>query len=490
MKDLDGSILYRFQKNILENNLFEPKDNILLAVSGGVDSMVMADLFLRSNFNFSIAHCNFSLRGEESEGDENFVKTWCQNRGIKFFTKRFQTDILMKEEKISVQMAARSLRYEWFENLCSEYSFAFCSLAHHKNDILETILLNLVRGTGIAGLRGILPKSGIWIRPLLEFTKSELQEEARSGNIEYREDSSNLGTKYIRNQLRHNVVPFLEKINPNLEQTLHLHLRSLRFTELLAADKKREIQKTFWIMEEGNQKISKSRIKAYGILGSEILFTLLENYSFTYGVCLEIYENLDGQSGAFYLSKTHKLINDRDFLFLDILSDTPGLDQSSISLKKDLKPEDIKEEGGTSSFKILNNLKSCFSSLRIDQAQEVERIKSSLLNIEKTSMEFFSIPPPGPYTAYFDGDRVSDSIEIRFWKEGDTFFPLGMEKAKKLSDFFVDTKIPLHLKHHIPIVTVNNQIAWVVGYRTDNRFKIVPETQSIWFIQFKNDRNY
>lgn len=471
-QNMPDTFQYRFEKFIRINELFDPQERILLAVSGGVDSMVMAHLFLHCGFSFALAHCNFSLRGEESDGDEAFVKTWCLKNNIQLYTQRFNTLFRMQEEKISIQMAARVLRYEWFETLCKENNFAYCSLAHHKNDILETILINLIRGTGIAGLRGILPKSGIYIRPLLDFTKTDIQEEARIKNIDYREDSSNRSDKYIRNRLRQQVIPIFKEINPNLENTLGSHILSLRFTEFLAEEKKRELINQLWDTSPQNQTLSKKKIIEWGGFGAELLFSLLEEYSFTHSVCLEIFNHLNSRPGVWFYSKTHRIGIDRELLFLEPLQDGNPL-------------YSIHEDPGRAIF----SMAAHFLRTPIQNNQEVENLKKQILNPLNHNQEKTHHFSPGSYHAYFDMESLGMDLQFRFWEEGDAFIPLGMNHFKKLSDFFIDLKIPISEKTKIPLVLSQDKIIWVVGLRTDDRFKLHNETRSILYMEYRPNGN-
>jgi len=455
-------IFTRFHDFILENELFTPGNRILLAVSGGMDSMLMASLFAQSSFSFGIAHCNFQLRSLESDQDEIFVRTWAKSNHIPFYTKRFDTEFRMEEEKISLQMAARELRYEWFEEICSKESYDYCAIAHHKNDVVETVLMNLIRGTSISGLRGILPKSGIFIRPLLGFTREQIEEECQNDQIPFREDSSNKTTKYIRNLLRQEVVPILKKINPNLEETLAAHTKPLRWVEFLAGEKKKEIREKYWVKNGLEQKLEIHSIQEKGPMASELLYTLLEEFGFSYSQCLEISRSLNQSPGIQFHSPSHILALDREFLFLKAL--------------------------GTEMFGALDqerDLSSRYKTLRLVHSKEVEEVKKILGILPGKESLDRSLPEPGPYRVYLNADKLGSDLHFRYWENGDSFIPLGMKTAKKLSDFFIDEKIPVFAKSRIPLLIFGGDIVWVTGYRIHNTYRIERESLSILMVEYE-----
>ncbi len=457
--DMTPSLMDRFHAFIKENSLFDQMNKGLLAVSGGIDSMVMADLFYRSGFPMAIAHCNFSLRGSESDKDQEFVRNWSKERNIPFHSKTFDTVSISKEEKISIQMAARNLRYEWFAEVCQEFHYDYCALGHHQNDVLETILINLCRGSGLAGLRGILPKNGIWVRPLLSFSREEIGQERDEQNIPYREDQSNSEKKYIRNRIRQDIIPVLKSLNPNLEETLERHLKPLKWAEYLAHEKEKEIVDSLWEGNDFPKKLEIERLRSFGNMASEVINAALHPYGFSYGQCLQIGQNLDAQPGKSFSSSTYTLAFDRNFIFLD------RLPLESASGQKDF-----------------NLLADSFTCIWIDQESEVGKIKSSLENLAKKNKNLSPIEKER--IIYLDGEKTKGGLSFRYWKEGDSFIPLGMHQSKKLSDFFVDEKIPLFEKSKIPLALCGEEIVWVVGHRMSEIYKVRPESPSILMIRY------
>ncbi len=522
------SLIKNFQDHIQRNHLCSLSEFGLLAVSGGMDSMVMADLFFRSGYRFAVAHGNFLLRGQESDQDEEFIKQWCQLKNIIFHSQRFQTEKIILEEGISVQMGARKLRYTWFEHLCENFGYAYYGVAHHKNDNLETVLINLTRGTGIAGLRGMPVKSGKLIRPLLAFSKEEIEKEAKEFQIPFREDSSNASLKYIRNRIRWEVIPVLKEINPIVETTVHNHLPELQWTEILAKERLDQLKITLLEKEAGIWKISKQKILEFGIYASEALFSLIEEYGFTSGQSIDLINSFSRSSGAFYYSSTYKILLDRDYLFLEPLnkfnnegeySNVRNLDgrnnlESDRNLEKwgdlvsggDLKnagdfdkEENLPHRVSGISYELDSRLQISF----IKEESEVKQIKWNLDLIKKTNL--FKIPDPNnthnsridledslknQSHAFFNGDlinedHINEKLKLRFWEHGDEFIPLGMKHPKKLSDFFVDLKIPVNVKNKIPLIIYQGEIIWIVGYRINDRFKVLKNSCLILELMYK-----
>ncbi len=458
-KEKSASILREFKTNIETKLFISPHETGLLAVSGGLDSMVMADLFYRGGYKFAVAHGNFSLRGKDSDQDENFVLNWCASRNIHLHVKRFDTIKCIEEEKISIQMAARKLRYAWFEEICTEFNYGYYCTAHHQNDVLETILMNITRGTGIAGLRGILEKSGKLIRPLLLFTREELLKESENLNIHFREDSSNASLKYVRNRIRQEIVPVLKKINPNIEKTISFHLQQLQWTEFLAQEKLFSIKEDMLekhplsLNRGDSYKLEKRKIQAFGRFIPEVLFSILDDFSFNYAQCSQISNALESQSGGQFFSKTYKILIDRDYIFLTplIIIEGSGQYSTQLTLEKNL---DIRW---------------------IYHPEEIRYIKESLGLVSPFS---FNLPIDN-YSVYLNGELVDKPLHVRFWENGDAFTPLGMNQSKKISDFFIDLKIPIFEKDKIPLLCHGEEIIWVVGYRISNLFKVDKNTSKI-----------
>lgn len=437
-------MLEEFLAYISEKDLFSKQNKVLLAVSGGLDSVVMTRLFSEADFPFAIAHCNFGLRGEESDADEKFVRKLVRKAGVPCFVKTFDTEKFALDHKLSIQMAARELRYNWFEELARTEGYDFIALAHHRNDQLETMLLNLTRGTGIAGLHGILPKRGRFVRPLLFADKEKLFGYVTEKQIIWREDSSNASTKYQRNKIRHEVVPVLEELNPNLSSTISQTAEKIGAVERFfysQADKLKQ--------ESLQQEGENWRIQLQPLLASSepalFLSELLTGWGFGYPQAREImavYQQASTVSGKIFESSTHRLNLDREQLIIS--------------------PKDLQE----------------YQSLEIGEEEEEIRYISWEFHFRTLTAEGYKIKPDSNL-ASIDKNKLQYPLKLRKWKAGDWFCPLGMKQKKKLSDFMIDQKIPLNLKEQVLVLTSGETIVWVVGHRIDNRFKLTDKTTEV-----------
>ncbi|HEV7349955.1 tRNA lysidine(34) synthetase TilS [Telluribacter sp.] len=415
----------------------------LLTVSGGIDSVVMADLFYKAGFGAGVAHCNFGLRGEESEGDAVFVKRLAASYGFSFYTQRFDTNTLVQQKGISTQMAARELRYRWFEEIRRAEGYDYIATAHHGNDALETVLLNLVRGTGLAGLKGIAFQTGFLIRPFLFATRETIDHYARENNLIWREDSSNQSTYYRRNLIRHRVVPILKEINPSLETTFQLTAERLRAAEVLLTAHLNEWQTTAVRTEGTTLRVSIAALRQT----NEPVFRLaevLQPYGFSYPQVRQIFDSLGGQVGKLFHSATHTLVKDRTELLL-----TPTA----------LPPSEVS----------------------IAETESEVPFREGTLRIHRQVRSPDYQHPASPQTASFDSSLLQYPLCLRQWRQGDWFCPLGMGgKKKKISDLLIDLKIPRSLKETVSVLTDNQgRILWVVGLRTDHRFQITGHTTKI-----------
>ncbi len=426
-------------KNHIENNLpFLKHSKILIAISGGLDSVVLTHLCNQTKLKIALAHCNFNLRGSESDADEDFVLQLAEDLDLEVFIESFETETYAKEHKLSTQMAARELRYNWFEELSEQLHFDYILTAHHADDVLETFLINLSRGTGLEGLTGIPEINNNIIRPLLSFSRTAIESYATEAKIEWREDSSNASTKYLRNKLRHDVIPQLKVINPeflnNFQKTLkHLGDTADIVEESVNAVLKRAIksidenQISYHISEF--QKVNNP--KAY-------VFEIFKEYGFT--EWNDVLNLLEAQSGKQVFSKTHKLLKDRDCLILS-------------EITSEEKPQQI--EFTTEDKRIATNLGTLLF-------EEVDTVESKTAN-----------------SIYIDKDLLKSPLSVRTWQEGDYFYPLGMQGKKKLSKFFKDEKLSLLDKEKCLILCSKDKVVWVINYRADNRFKITEQTKSI-----------
>lgn len=442
-------MLNEFLTFINKQNLIQPSQKVLLAVSGGMDSVVMCDLFSKAKLDFAIAHCNFGLRGEESNEDEMFVKKLSIKYKVPFHVTTFQTADFAENEKISTQMAARILRYEWFEKIRAQHQFDYIATAHHQNDVLETVLLNLTKGTGIAGLHGIRVKNGHIIRPVLFAEKESFFDYVVENQIIWREDSSNESNKYQRNLIRNEVVPLLKQINPNLENTIQQTVERITAVEDIFEQEMEMLRKQ--ITWSDSQAIYVN-YKAIKTLSQPVikLAELLKPYHFNYQQSQDIFDAFDKESGKTFLTPTHTLVKDRTELVI-----TP------------------------------KNLQA-FTSKTIEKNNVVVEFGDRMLNIgEFTEIEEGFVVPTAKKLACLDADKIRFPLQLRKWKEGDWFCPLGMNKKKLISDFLIDQKVPLNLKKEVYLLTSNGSIVWVIGFRIDDRFKVTDKTAKICLMEVK-----
>lgn len=432
--------LARLKSFIFTENLFTPGEVVILAVSGGIDSMLMAWAFWQLQVDFQIAHCNFQLRGEESDGDEDLVRNLARHYNVKFHVSRFDTHEYADTMHISTQMAARELRYAWFEKLRLSESAAVIALAQHAGDLSETILINLIRGTGIAGMHGILARHDFLIRPLLFLTRQDIIAIVASCGIKYREDASNFSTDYTRNKLRINVFPVLREINPSIELTFAENALRMASVERLYKQQIETIKADLLQeMPGGSIQIDIGKLKLLNADARYVLYEILKEYEFTDTIASQIVTGLNSQTGKIFSSPTHTVLKDRSYLLIE-------------------GNQTAKNEVITPEF-------------------------TTLFKIDYPS-SFLKTYPENKLIAYFDASFASFPLEIRYWLEGDFFYPMGMMHKKKLSDFFTDNKVPLTEKHRIPIVLHKGQIIWVVGYRIDERFKVTTKTSKILMLTY------
>ncbi len=423
------------------------KDRILLAVSGGVDSVVMFHLFKRSGHIISVAHCNFRLRGVEADADECFVKTLTEEDDIPYFCKKFDTKKYARQNGLSIQMAARELRYEWFNELMKEHSFSCLATAHHHNDNVETILFNFIKGAGLKGLTGIPAKSNKLIRPLLFAERWQIEEYAETMKLDYREDQSNLDNRYHRNFIRNRIIPLFEKINPGFLNTSALTLEKLSETQKLIEKWIESKRGKFMTTKDKNVYLKKDFFKKEN--SPILLHEVLKPWGFNYRQARSILKGVNrAESGKLYFSKTNVLNVDRDFMIISSSADLPDLEYQW--------PEDQ------------SRLETAFG-------------KFTMKKIDKGKDLFTD----DPNTEYFDYDKIDFPLVIRSWRKGDWFIPLGMSGKKKLSDFMIDRKIPVNLKKRISVLISGNSIIWIVGYQMDERFKFDSESHKLFKIAYE-----
>jgi len=429
-------VIDQLKRFISERNLLTSSDRILVAVSGGLDSMVLLHLLKQLTVEVAVAHCNFQLRGDDSDQDEQFVRNHCELIQVPFFCKRFETNNYATENKLSIQMAARDLRYAWFEELIEGKGFTKLSTAHHFNDSIETMLLNWVRGAGIEGLRGIPAKRDKIIRPILFATRDEIINYAADHQITWREDISNQTDDYQRNFIRHQVIPQLKRINISLENTVRESVNKMEDEWAFYLKHVEDWKEKFVVREGETWKISKAGFH-HPAHGASLLWNSIKTFGFSYELCKEAVDIKDKQSGKQFLSSTHKLVVDRDYFIV-----TP--------------------QGNH-----WNEL-----SIEANQAQAI--LGPWTLNVRVPSE---IRPSDDPNEAVLDADKLVFPLRWRKWFPGDFFFPLGMTHRKKISDFLIDRKISVGEKDSVTVLESAGEIVWVAGHRIDNRFKLTPDTK-------------
>lgn len=433
---------------IAQEHLFNKKEKILLAVSGGVDSVVLCDLFYKAGLQFAIAHCNFQLRNEESEDDEKFVIKLASHYNVPVHHIRFETITYKKENKLSTQVAARELRYEWFEKIRAEYQYQFIATAHHQGDIIETFFINLIRGTGISGLRSIVPKQGKIIRPLLFTNKNGILAYAEKNKIKYREDSSNASDSYLRNKIRHHLLPVLTEINPSAASSILHSIEKLRDAEFIYKQTIEQMRSKICEEKNGAIHFSISEIQKLNPVDT-YLYELLKPFGFNASTTAAILKIADTESGKQFFSSTHRLVKDRNFLIVESIS----------------APEAVNE------FFITK--------------QETEfKMPGLALHFQIATADKANIPASA-HIAAVDLDKLNFPLIIRKWKTGDAFYPLGMKGKKKLSDFFIDKKLSLIEKENSWLLCSGDKIVWIIGRRLDERFKVTDRTKTILIIDHR-----
>jgi tRNA(Ile)-lysidine synthase len=443
-------VILKVKTYIETHKLLSHNEPVIVGFSGGSDSVSLLHLLHKTGYTCIAAHCNFHLRGDESERDEEFCRVFSETLKVKFIKTDFDTTDYASINHISVEMAARELRYEWFEKIRRENNAQAIAVAHHKDDSVETFLLNLVRGTGIRGLSGIKSKNGNVVRPLLCVNRNEIIKFIDDEHLDYVEDSTNSSDKYKRNFIRNRVIPLLEELNPSVKEAIHRTSEHIAETEaifsyFLESAKKEliEIDDASGLRIDINKLMNQPASKT-------LLFELLQPYGFTRIVTDEIYQSFGNQSGKIFLTpdSTCKLLKDRNKLII---------------YKTDNKlPEEYKlYETGVCDENI--PIKLSVRKVIIDGSFEISKDKT---------------------TAVFDYDKLHFPLTIRQWRHGDRFVPFGMKGSKKLSDYFTDNKTSIHEKEKTMVICSDNAIIWIVGQRTDNRFRIENNTKTAFFINF------
>ena len=432
----------QIQQYIIQHQLLSGEKPVVVGISGGADSVALLHILVSLGYKCIAAHCNFNLRGDESFRDEQFTIDFTQRLQVPLCKISFETNKYAQENRLSVEMAARELRYRWFEELLNTYDADAVAVAHHRDDSVETLLINLTRGSGIAGLTGIKPKNGNVVRPLLCVSREDIYAYIENNGLEYVTDSSNSSDIYTRNFIRLKVIPLLEEINPSVKASLartanHLYDASLIYNHSIEEARKVITQ---------NNRLSISALLSFPAPAT-ILYEMLKPYGFSRTVCESIFTVLEKDSGKIFYSSTHRLLKDRSDLLIDVLSGEDNraylinLEDDNVDLPVELKPEIVV----------------------IKEDYQIEKDKKF---------------------AYFDFDKLSFPLVLRHWQEGDWFVPFGMKGKKKISDYFSDKKFSLFDKEKTWLLCSGQDVIWIVGERTDNRYRIEKTTKRVLKLKF------
>ena len=432
----------QIQQYIIQHQLLSGEKPVVVGISGGADSVALLHILVSLGYKCIAAHCNFNLRGDESFRDEQFTIDFTKRLQVPLCKISFETNKYAQENRLSVEMAARELRYRWFEELLNTYDADAVAVAHHRDDSVETLLINLTRGSGLTGLTGIKPKNGNVVRPLLCVSREDIYAYIENNGLEYVTDSSNSSDIYTRNFIRLKVIPLLEEINPSVKASLartanHLYDASLIYNHSIEEARKVIIQ---------NNRLSISALLSFPAPAT-ILYEMLKPYGFSRTVCESIFTVIDKDSGKIFYSSTHRLLKDRSDLLIDVLS-------------------------GEESKAYLINLEDDNVDLPVELKPEIVVIKESY-QIEKDKK-----------FAYFDFDKLSFPLVLRHWQEGDWFVPFGMKGKKKVSDYFSDKKFSLFDKEKTWLLCSGQDVIWIVGERTDNRYRIEKTTKRVLKLKF------
>lgn len=438
-------MLKQFGDFIESHHLIPARKKVLLAVSGGADSVVMAHLFAGKNIPAAIAHCNFQLRGEESDADERFVRNLGKQLQMPVHVERFNTLAEVDKRGGSIQMVARDLRFEWFEELMETGNYAVVAAAHHFDDQIETFFINLFRGTGISGLRSIVPQQGNVIHPMLFASRKQIEAFATSENIDYRTDTSNTSLKYQRNRIRHQLMPLIADLAPDYSEAFRKNFELLRGTEKMLQDYAGQMESKLTYIREDHILIDKAGLTETAT-GEEWLSLYLSRFGFHIATAKKVWQALEATPGKIFNSGSHRLLNDRAYLILEAL----------------IEKED--------------------EQLYI--TKETRELKKPLvMKFQKQPLTSEIVIESDKNIAMLDYEKLEFPLQLRRWKQGDVFYPLGMKKKKKLSDFFIDNKLSLLDKEKVWLLTSANEIVWIAGQRIDHRFRITEKTRQIYHVE-------
>ncbi|MCK7591186.1 tRNA lysidine(34) synthetase TilS [Subsaxibacter sp. CAU 1640] len=430
-------MLSAFQNHLNLNLPFLFKGKLLIAISGGLDSVVLAHLCKTSALNFALAHCNFNLRAAESDADEAFVLDLAEDLDLEVFIESFETEEFAKKHKVSIQVAARELRYDWFQQLSQQLDFDYILTAHHADDNLETFLINFTRGTGLEGLTGIPEVNDNVVRPLLPFSREDLEVYAIGNKIEWREDSSNASKKYLRNKLRHDIIPTLKQMNPQLLQNFKTTISNLQDAQQLVDDSLIRAQKKVISVDDDLIKLDVKKIKKLSN-PKAYLYELLKDFNFT--EWNDVVGLLDAQTGKQVFSDTHRLLRNRDYLLLSAINSEEETDEIQI-------------------FKEDKTVETPLGILFFDEADAIFKTEKN--------------------TILVDAETLKYPLTIRKWEDGDYFHPIGMKGKKKVSKYLKDEKLSRLDKEKVYVLSSDSTIVWIIGMRADERFKVKQNTNKL-----------
>lgn len=441
-------LLQQFKEYIATHKLFQQKDKLLLAVSGGVDSVVLCELCKQAGYDFVIAHCNFKLRGEESERDEQFVQTLSAKYEAEVFTAKFDTAVIAGHSKQSIETTARELRYDWFDVLLKQPGTGadYILTAHHADDNVETAVMNFFRGTGIAGIRGIIPRQGKLIRPLLFARRTEIENFAKDNQLSFVTDSTNLENDYTRNFFRNKILPQVTEVYPEAFKNV-LHNIS-RFAETEKLYQQAVEKHTRKLVEKKGTEYHIPVLKLLQVVPLQtVLYEIIKAFGFTAHQVPEAVALLKSETGRYIQSHTHRIIKNRNWLII-----APANQAAA-------------------------------QHILIEADDDAIHFEAGVIKINRTTTARHKIKQ-SPMYAQLDINDIEFPLLLRKWKQGDYFYPLGMPKKKKLSRFFVDKKLSLTEKENVWVVEMNKKILWVVGMRIDNRFKITAQSKQLLILEW------
>ncbi|HMG81962.1 MAG TPA: tRNA lysidine(34) synthetase TilS [Ferruginibacter sp.] len=442
-------LLQQYKTYINKQHLFQQKDKLLIAVSGGVDSVVLCELTKQAGFDFAIAHCNFHLRGADSDRDEKFVQQLATKYGAPFYVQHFDTNDIAAQEKKSIEETARDLRYQWFEEIRTTNGFQYILTAHHADDNIETVVMQFFRGTGIKGLRGILPKQNNIVRPLLFAKRSDLEIFLLESNLSHVTDHTNLESDYTRNHFRNNILPLIEKSYPGAKENILKNIARFTGVEELY-QQSISLHKKKLLEHKGNE-VHIPVLKLLKTTPLEtVVYEIIKEYGFTAHQTTDAVSLLQSETGKYIQSATHRMIKNRNWI---IISPNQSTEAQHILIE--------------------------------DNQWSIEFSKG-IVGLEKLSNTNFKIQN-NALIAQLNADAITFPLLLRKWKQGDYFYPLGMQKKKKLSRFFIDQKLSLSDKQNIWVIEMDKKIVWIVGLRIDDRFKITPATKQVLAITVKTN---